>query len=75
MKVAQIKEVENHAQKNNGCHSYLMMSSQNAKNGKKSVKTYITLKSCDFFSILFDILVGNRIENEINPGFDVKMKL
>jgi len=41
---------------------WLMTSSQSAKNGKKSVKTPTI-----FNSVLIYWLVGNRIENEINP--------
>jgi len=42
--------------KNNGCHGYLMTSSQT------------------IYIFCFDILVGNRIDNELNPGFYVKIK-
>jgi len=46
MKVAPNKGSIKIMLKINGCHGYLMTSSQNAKNGKNSAKTYITLKSC-----------------------------
>jgi len=43
MTVAPTKGSEKIILKNNGCHGYLMTSSQIAKNGKIYVKTYITL--------------------------------
>jgi len=59
----------------------MVTSSQNAKLWKKLEIIYVTLKSYlvwtkkDFFKFCFDILtIDNRIENEINPGFYVKMK-
>jgi len=58
-------------------HGYFMTSSQSAKKWKiicKNLYNFEGLSLLNKKTFFFDILVGNKIENEINSGFFTKMK-